>query len=389
MRNSRARADRIMVLLQSLEGGGTQRRMVELANGFVERGRRVDLLVLENIGDLHQQVDERVGLVFLPNIPASQKRAIANEIASRLRQLEPDLFMSSSAALQPIAIRALRSSRRIPLVLRADSHPCRTIPWVFARQRLLEPLRRRIRMNQYAHGDLVISVAEDVSAAIRRANPSLPMVTIPDPVIDASFLAGAALPVDLPWPDDPDRPIILGVGRLAMAKDFPTLIRAFARLRQARPARLVILGAGHDHERASLLDLAVQLGIEDDLLLAGSSDRVAAWLNRASVFVSSSLWEGAAGALIEALATGRPIVATDCVGSARDLLDNGRLGQLVPPRNPSRMAEAIAHQLDRGCEHDSEPLRAAAEPYRQQRAAEYLDAMDRCVAHFAARQRTS
>lgn len=389
-RDRQAHAQRIAVLMQSLEGGGTQRRMVDLANGFVERGRKVDFLIVESLGDLHDQLDPRVGVSEIGSIPASDKRALAAAVAERLGRLDPDLLMSSSAALQGIAIRALPRRRRFPLVLRADSHPWRTIPWAFPRQRLLEPIRRRLRMKQYASADLVISVADDVAAPIRAANPLLPVVTIPDPVINAAFLAGAARPIELPWADDLGQPIILGIGRLAMAKDFPTLVRAFAHVRRSRPARLVILGEGRDHERASLLRLAARLGIGDDLLLAGSSDRVGAWLSRASVFVSSSLWEGAAGALIEAVAIGCPIVATNCVGSARDLLDNGRLGILVPPRDPRQMAEAIAAQIDGASEHQPDRLRAVAEPYTLgDRADEYLRAMEIAGAHFAARQRTS
>jgi glycosyltransferase involved in cell wall biosynthesis len=200
-------------------------------------------------------------------------------------------------------------------------------------------------------------------------------------VVTTDFLHGAEATIAWPWPDAGHTPLILGIGRFAVAKDFPTLLRAFALLRQKRPGRLVILGDGSVRERQALARLVRKLGIGADVALPGMTDHVAAWLKRADLFVSSSLWEGSAGALIEALAMGCPVVATQCVGSARELLQDGRLGGLVPPRNPTAMAEAMARQLDEP--PDRAQLVAAAEPFRaDERAADYLSAIDTCVRAF-------
>ena len=383
-----SRAKRIAVLLPSLEGGGAQRRMVELINGFVALRREVDLLVVETVGELGDRLDPAVRVIGVGG-PSANKRTIAAAISNHLQQAPPSVLLSGSAAVQPFAVRALARPRPCPLILRADSHPHRTFPWSLIRQRLLEPHRRRQRLRQYGSADLVIAVAEDVAATIRRANAATPVVTILNPVLSETFFASANQPVELPWPDEPGVALILGIGRLAVAKDFPTLLRAFAQLRKSRPARLVILGQGWDHERAALLRLARRLGVDRDFALPGTTDGVASWLKRADVFVSSSLWEGSAGALIEALAMGCPIVATDCVGSARDLLNDEALGILVPPRKPRIMAEAIAAQLDRADGHQRRLLMAAAKPYRVgNRAAEYLAAIDHCLETFTTEQRS-
>ncbi len=367
-----ARARRIAVLLQSLEGGGAQRRMVELINGFAASGRTIDLFLVDGQGELREQLASNVRVLML------DRNAPAQSLADHLSTDPPDALLAGAAAVHDIAVKALRQGPHIPLVLRASSHPLRTFPWIMVRQRLAEMQRRRARMRRYAAADLIIAVADDIAASIRQALPAAPIVVIRNPVITPSFLAGATAPVALPWPEDRGIPLIVGVGRLAVAKDFPTLLRSFALLRARRPARLAILGSGTGREIEHLQRLARRLGIAGDFALPGSVDHIAAWLRRADLFVSSSLWEGSAGALIEALAMGCPVVATDCVGSARDLLQHGRLGRLVPPREPKAMAEAMVAELDRPV--DRALLAAAAEPYRAaDQASEYLAAIDACL----------
>lgn len=370
-------ARRIAVLLQSLEGGGSQRRVVELVNGFVAEGREVDLILVNSGGELRDRLSENVRIVALDE-QRQNRQTRAELLSAYLLRQAPDALLAGAAVVHPLAVEAHRQAPRIPLVLRASSHPCRVFPWSLPRQRLLEPARRRARFRRYAASDLVIAVADDIAAAIRRSVPSARVIVIPNPVVTKTFLAGAHAAITLPWRDDPDVPLIVGVGRLALAKDFPTLLRAFALLREVRPARLAILGSGSPRERQRLLRLAAHLHVQADVALPGPTHTVAAWLARASLFVSSSLWEGSPGALIEALAMGCPVVATDCVGNARDLLQGGRLGGLVPARDPVTMAAAMAAQLDRPPE--AKQLIAAAEPYRSGNPAEdYLAAIDSCV----------
>lgn len=367
-----AAAGRMAVLLQSLEGGGSQRRIVELVNGFIEAGRNVDLVLAQAHGELRDRVSPAVRIVELG--------APQQSLSAYLDRETPDALLAGAAAVHDVAVEAMSKPRRVPLVLRASSDPFRLFPWSMPRQRLREPLRRRSRIQRYAAADLIIAVADDIAATIARALPAARIKVIDNPVVTPSFLAGADAPISLPWSDELDIPLVIGVGRLALAKDFPTLLRAFALLRATRRARLVILGGGSTRERDTLLRLARKLSIEADFAMPGETEAVAAWLKRAALFVSSSLWEGSAGAFIEALAMGCPVVATS-VGSARQLMRDGKLGALVRPSDPKAMANAMAVQLD--TPSDPVQLRAAAAPFRADRqAAEYLAAIDECVRDF-------
>jgi glycosyltransferase involved in cell wall biosynthesis len=184
-----------------------------------------------------------------------------------------------------------------------------------------------------------------------------------------------AEPLDHPWAALGAPPLVLAVGRLAEVKDFPTLLRAFACVRAVRPARLVILGEGR--EREALEALAAGLGLGPDvLLMPGYDPNPLRWMARAAVLVSSSRWEGMPGVLIEAMAAGCPVVATDCPGGSAEILEHGRLGRLVPVGDDAAMAAAILATL--AAAPDREALRARAGIFGAERAVEgYLACLAR------------
>jgi glycosyltransferase involved in cell wall biosynthesis len=168
---------------------------------------------------------------------------------------------------------------------------------------------------------------------------------IRNPVVTPDLDRLAAEPAAHPWLADASVPVLIGVGRLTRQKDFPTLLRAFARVRRDRAARLLILGEGRD--RQALLDQARELGVAGDVGFPGFQTNPYAWLARARVFVLSSAWEGSPNALTEAMALGVPVVSTDCRSGPREVLDGGRLGPLVPVGDEEALAAAIVEALDR------------------------------------------
>ena len=148
-----------------------------------------------------------------------------------------------------------------------------------------------------------------------------------------------------PWfaPNSP--PVILGVGRLEMQKDFATLIRAFAKVQSQRPARLMILGEGIS--RPQLEALVRELGVAENVTLPGFVANPYAYMARSAVFVLSSLFEGLPTVLIEAMAAGTSVVSTDCKSGPAEILERGLYGKLVPVGDIEAMAKAIISTLDR------------------------------------------
>ncbi len=101
-------------------------------------------------------------------------------------------------------------------------------------------------------------------------------------------------------------------------KNFPLLIRAFGKLTKEIPARLVIVGGGR--EKARLEALIRELGLEESVALLGYQNNPFAYMRKADLFVTTSLWEGMPNTLVEALACGLPAIATDCSSGPREIL---------------------------------------------------------------------
>jgi glycosyltransferase involved in cell wall biosynthesis len=150
----------------------------------------------------------------------------------------------------------------------------------------------------------------------------------------------------------PDRRYLSIVANLRNpVKDHPMFLRAAARVRASVPdAGFVIAGEGELME--SLRDLAVQLGIQDDVFFVGRCDNVADLLFASDIGVLSSKAEGFANAILEYMAAGLPVVATD-VGGAREAIAEGETGYLVASGDDEEMAERIIELLN-------EPKRARA-----------------------------
>jgi glycosyltransferase involved in cell wall biosynthesis len=197
--------------------------------------------------------------------------------------------------------------------------------------------------------------------------------------LDAALELAAREAVAHAWLAPGAPPVVLGVGSLSARKDFPTLVRAFARLRAARDCRLVILGQAAsprktEEQQAELMALAAGLGVAADVDLPGFVANPFAYMARAGVFVLSSAFEGLPGALIQALACGCPVVSTDCPSGPAEILDGGRFGTMVPVGDDRAMAAAIAATLDRPIA--AATLRARAELFSVERAVDrYLDLM--------------
>jgi glycosyltransferase involved in cell wall biosynthesis len=286
-----------------------------------------------------------------------------------LRSARPDAVFAAEPGYSAIAVWARRLSGLRGRVVVSERiqvsryAPVRS-PWGSPRQR---PLLQRA----YLKADAIVAVSEGVAndLATYAGIPRDRITTVYNPVVGPDLIAKAREPLDHPWFAPGEPPVILGAGRLDPQKDFATLVRAFARLRARRTARLVILGAHGPPELAYAADLKAlprELGVAGDVEMPGFVDNPYAFMARAAVFVLSSTYEGLPGVLIQALACGCPVVSTDCPSGPREILDHGRFGPLVPVGDAAALAAAIERVLDDP--PPAERLRARAELFSVERA---------------------
>jgi glycosyltransferase involved in cell wall biosynthesis len=136
----------------------------------------------------------------------------------------------------------------------------------------------------------------------------------------------------------------LAVGRFDPPKDYPSMLQAFARVVH-KHSNTILLIAGDGPLRKTMENLARELGIEKRTKFLGIRQDIPQLMNAADAYVMSSSWEGMPNVLLEASATGLPIVATD-VGGNREIVLDGVTGFLVPPRNPEALARAMLRIMD-------------------------------------------
>src|SRR5262249_25586307 len=167
--------------------------------------------------------------------------------------------------------------------------------------------------------------------------------TVYNPVVAPELPALAAMPLEHPWFVGASPPVIVAVGRLVTQKDYPTMLRAFAQVRAKTPARLVILGLGA--RRPALETLAAQLGIAADVAFVGFDPNPFRWMARAQLLIQSSVAEGLPGTLIQSMACGTPVVATDCNYGPREVVTDGVDGFLVAVGDAPALADRASRLL--------------------------------------------
>lgn len=382
----------IALFVYALSGGGAQRRVLTLANGFAERGHEVDLVVVRGGGVLEPELHPAVRLVALDRSGRVESRVVAlgrsrgtRTLASipalvrYLRRNQPDVLLSGASHANLVAVVAWRLARLpIALVLRASNHPSGNLAPFPPAQRLVRLWMRALARRFYPCADHVIAVSHGVARELRALTglPPERVTVIYNPMSgpDLERRLAAPLPSELLSREGP--PVVLGCGTFKLQKDFATLIDAFARLVRERPARLVLLGDGP--LRPALEARVRASGLEGRVLFPGFVENPLPWMRRASVFVLSSMWEGLPGVLVEAMAAGCPVVSTDCPSGPREILEAGRHGPLVPVGDAAALARAIARVLDDP--PDPEALRARARVFAVDPAIEgYLHVLDACI----------
>nr|MBP8282761.1 glycosyltransferase [Chromatiaceae bacterium] len=215
---------------------------------------------------------------------------------------------------------------------------------------------------------LTATVARDLRDYFRIRG--VPIAVLPNPIIPPDLATLAAAPCDHPWLAPGQPPVVLAVGGLRKVKDFPTLLRAFARLAKGREVRLLILGEGK--ERGRLGHLAARLGIAEQVALPGFVANPFPFMARCRVLALSSVREGLGNVLVEAMALGTPVVATACTEGIHDLLRGGDLGGLVPVGDDQALARALQAALDRW--PDPEVMMRVTQPFGREVASRaYLD----------------
>lgn len=362
--------NRHLAIFVSFSGtGGVERVTLNLLQGLSRLDVKVDLLMV--IAKRGQPPSIPWPNIRVIDLKVKHSQMAIPALISYLRSERPDVLMVAKDRAVRAAIIA-HWLARVNTQLVGQLHMNMT-GFLESKPRLQRWLRTAPMRWLFPYLDRIICVSEGVvedTLAITEMSPDR-VLAIRNPVITPELAEQAREPVDHPWFSD-DIPIIVGAGRLTPEKDFPTLIRAFGRVRQDGNCRLMILGEGP--LRPELESLIAELGLAASVSLPGFCPNPFAYMNRASLFVMSSAWEGSGNVLVEALALGIPSVSTDCPYGPRETLADGKYGPLVPVGDHEALARAMLQTLNNPLPSDF--LRQAVTEFTIEYSAQrYLDVL--------------
>lgn len=330
---------KITFFAPNLTGGGAERVVSILAAQFAEAGYNVDLLLAEAVGPYIADLPDSVRVIDL-----QCKKVLFSlpKLIKYLRTEQPSILFISQMHASTVALWAAKLARAKTRVF--IRQPTMLSP-SYEKKSLASKLRQNIFLLTARLAEKVIvtsdAMAIEFQALSGLAKDKVEVIYNPVPV---RIIKEKSLElIEHSWFKAGEPPIVLAVGRLVAVKDFQTLIQAFAIVQKEIPVRLIILGEGP--LRAELEQLVDSLGLGDAVQMPGFVDNPYQYMQHAKVFVLSSLWEGFPNGMIEAMACGAAIVATDCEGGTSEVLEKGKWGELVPVRDKNAMAKAIIKTL--------------------------------------------
>ena len=324
----------IAFYMHDLSGGGVERMRLALIAQLRARGTRVTLILAARSGPLGSRLPHD-----LPVVEIGMRGMLGNvlPLARMLRRIRPDILVASLDHNNVTALLASwvsGSATRIVICQHNALSAERALGW---RYRLIPWLYWLLQRG--ADGVVAVSngVADDLArvAGIARAN----ITPIYNPIIGPDFAERMAGASPHPWLDDTNMPVFVFAGRLTSQKDPATLLEAMAGVLQCRSARLIVLGEGP--LLAGLQDSTDILGIADHVAFVGYQINPLPWIRHASALVCTSRYEGLGNTLIEALACGIPVIATNCPHGPSEVLLGGKIGRLVAVGDAAGLAQAM------------------------------------------------
>jgi sugar transferase (PEP-CTERM/EpsH1 system associated) len=327
-------------VIYSLGAGGLENGLVNIINRIPENRYRHAIICLTESGSFEERIKNSTTRVYSLHTTPGHSFRIYWTLWKTLRQLEPSIVHTRNLSALEAQIPAFFLTKRVKTVHGVHG---RDVFDLEGKKRKYNLLRKMIRplVGRYITVSLDLKRWLVNTIGVNKEK----VLQIYNGVDQSLFKPGKNSVTDIPINKFlPQEPIVIGtVGRLAEVKDQATLIRAFSTVLEAsllakQHLRLVIAGNGPMMDQLEML--ISELGLGDFVWMAGDRNDIPEILRLLNIFVLPSIGEGRSNTILEAMATGLPIIATN-VGGNPELVEDGVNGYLVPPGNPEKLAERI------------------------------------------------
>lgn len=326
---------RLTLVIPSLYSGGAERVLSIMANYWATKGWKITLLTFFGNQPPFYHLDSRINYIPLhiardsSNLIAAVKNNLYRIYKLRLAitASNPDIvisFMSEANVTTLLATRGLNVSVLVSERNNPEIRLSKSSIWLKLRQ-MTYPFAERV----------IVQTQRALNYFASNLQPSI--CVIPNPVLLPTNKSSK--PQEL-FNKLPGQKLLITVGRLESQKGFDLLLQAFANLKDYFPEwQLIILGEGILH--LYLKDLCHQLQLNSRVYFLGRVKNIYEFLQEADIYVMSSRFEGFPNALCEAMASGLPVISTDCPNGPREIIRDGIDGLLVPNEDVLALTAAM------------------------------------------------
>lgn len=334
---------KMWLLLSRFELGGLERVQSNLAPSFSDAGLDVWIVAGQFLAGTERMLPQGIGTL---EIAPHGKMAFIPTLLSQLRLQKPDMVITTSNDVGCLML-VLRALFFPNMKVICTQHLSVSAPWKKARglQRAKHHILLALMQHLWPKSDAIIAVssalADDMRSTLKLRSA---IHVIHNPIVLPDFHTKMQQPILWPWADFNISTLVF-VGRLAKVKRLDILLNAFSQVLQTHKARLLILGDGPEREYAD--NFVRQNKLNNVCSLAGHQDNPLPWIKSADILILPSDYEGFGNVLVEAMACGTQVVATDCPHGPAEILDYGKYGQLVPTNDANALSHAIKQSLSR------------------------------------------
>lgn len=329
---------KVSLLTHDIGGGAFTNLCTALARGLQELGVNCELVILDaSAEEIARYPDIRIVTLNVKRTTDSLWATIRY-----LRSAQPDVLLPMPWYFNVVAVWAQYLSGTKTKVLMGEHNIISLEASVEHRNNLKLQLLPMLMRLTYPHAAGLVGVAKDTITDLvetLKIAPKIPMRVILNPVNLERVQQLSQAPIDHPWFQTPDIPVVVTAARLAKQKQVDGLLRAFAEVVKVQPARLLILGEGP--LRAELEALCQELGIADAVWMPGYDTNPYRYMAACDLFVLASAWEGCPIALQEAMACGAAVLVNDSPGGMKDIVEHGQYGVMVPTGDVSALAQGM------------------------------------------------
>ena len=336
----------ILFFLPYLGGGGAQRVFINILKALDKNKYNLTLVVIDKDGPYLSQIPAQVKLIEL-----NSKRVLLSslELKRLFSKYKPDIIISGLNYANIIVALSVKWAK-VPSKLILTEHSSYSGKNVQTNKIKYLMFKKLIKLS-YKFADNIVCVSKGISEEVRQLTGIKQcediIKVIYNPIVDKELTFKSIENVKDAWINNKNFKVIISMGRLTKQKDFPTLIKAFAKyLASNRNTKVKLIVMGEGESRPELERMVNDLRLNNYVNLLGYVDNPYAYLSKADLFVLSSRSEGFGNVIVEAMACGTPVISTNCPTGPGEIIEDGINGFLVPVGDEEKLAKKISEVIN-------------------------------------------